>query len=129
MRALEINCGQQTLRYFRKIDNIRLKDAAIKVSKKYKDRWQQLRAIKNKRLDFKEKSYLSGAFGLCSQPENIPRRVKEIAPKAKKGQNKGRRKVHEKPSDTPSMGDAYSSQSEAAVTFLMPLEVIQNFQE
>ena len=42
MRALEFSRGQQTLRYFRKMDNIRLKDAAIKVSKKYKDRWQQL---------------------------------------------------------------------------------------
>ena len=132
--CFDCNQGTPTLssaavRYFRKMDSIRLKDAAIKVSKKYKDRWQQVRAIKKKRLDFKEKSYLSGAFGLCSLPENIPRRIKEIASKAKKGRNKGRRKVPEKRSDTPSMGVAYSSQSEPAVTFLMPLEVLQNFQE
>ena len=111
------------------MDNIRLKDAAIKVSKKFRNRRQQLRAIKKKRLDFNEKNHLSGASGLCSQPENIPRRVKDIAPKAKKGLKKGRRKVHEKPSDTPSMGHAYSNQLQPAITFLMPLEVIQYFQQ
>ena len=129
MKALKINCGQQTSRYLRKMDNIRLKDAAIKVSNKYRNRRKQLRAIKKRRLDFKEKSYLSGAFGLCAQPENISNRRKEIAPKAKKGQNQGRRKVDEKPSDTPSIGHAHGSQLEPTINFVMPLEVIKNFKE
>ena len=55
-----------------KLSNIALKDAAIKVSNKYRNHRQHLRAIpaKKRRLDFKDKRYLSGAFGLRAKAEN-----------------------------------------------------------
>ena len=126
LKALDIKCGNQTLRYFRNADKSRLKGAAIKVSKKYKDRRQKLRSMKKRKLDKKEKGYLSGAFGLCAQPESVLKKVKMIAPKGRSGKKQRKTNSHEELIDVPVVQHEHT-QLEPAITFLMPLQVIHDF--
>ena len=64
-----ITPGRNALAAFNERDASRLRNAAIKISMKYKNRRKQLRACQ-KHVNEKEKdSYISGGFGLTSTPE------------------------------------------------------------
>ena len=91
MKDCSITPGRNAIKAFSKRDAHRLRNAAIKVSKKYKDRRRQLRG-KQKHVCQKEKeSYISGAFGLTSTPEykeNFTSRKEKQSRSEKEGRTK-----------------------------------------
>ena len=54
-----------------KINKIRLHQASIKITEKYKQRRQILRQLRKTKNKNKEKSYIPGAFSKCSIPDNV----------------------------------------------------------
>ena len=69
MRDCRVTPGRNALMAFSKRDSSRLRNAAIKISKKYKDRLKQLRASQKHFSEKENESYISGGFGLTSTPE------------------------------------------------------------
>ena len=126
LKALQIKCGQKTLTYLKTVDRRRLKDAARKISHKYKDQRRKLRAIKKGRLDVARKGYLSGAFGLSVEPENICK-VVDASLKKKRRNREGKKKCPGKSPDLSRNEHEYVNQFEPPITFMMPLETIHDF--
>ena len=116
----------KTLTYLKTVDRRRLKDAARKISHKYKDQRRKLRAIKKGRLDVARKGYLSGAFGLSVEPENICK-VVDASLKKKRRNREGKKKCPGKSPDLSRNEHEYVNQFEPPITFMMPLETIHDF--
>ena len=69
MKDCSITPGKNAIKVSSKRDAHRLRNAAIKVSKKYKDRRRQLRGKQKHACQKEKESYISGAFDLTSTPE------------------------------------------------------------
>ena len=106
MKSCGITPGSSMLQAFRKEDKSRVQNAAYKISKKYKDKRQALRAKKKDKTD--KQSYSSGAFGLSAKPEQ---------PKLK---GKRKRKEKELPASLP----ASTSTDGIQVSFVMPVQEV-----
>ena len=68
MKNCNIIPGRNAMTAFSKRDAHRLMNAAIKVSKKYKDRRRELRGRRKHGCHKEKESYISGAFGITSTP-------------------------------------------------------------
>lgn len=62
------------MRALRKLDDVRLKNAAKKVSEKYRKKRQKLRSQKKDKAD--KKSYQPGGFGLCAKPVDSTKSIR-----------------------------------------------------
>ena len=74
--------GAQTMSALRKQDDVRMKNAAKKISEKYRKKRQKLRSEKKDKSD--KKSYQPGGFGLSAKPINdteTKKKKKKTAPK------------------------------------------------
>ncbi|CAB3990356.1 Hypothetical predicted protein [Paramuricea clavata] len=77
--------GVHTMKALKRQDDVRLKNAAKKVSEKYRKKRQKLRSAKKDKAD--KKSYQPGGFGLSAKPiENPKSKKRKTAPKKKKEQ-------------------------------------------
>ena len=72
--------GAETMSALRKQDDVRIKNAAKKISEKYRKKRQKLRSEKKDKSD--KKSYQPGGFGLSAKPINdTETKKKKTAPK------------------------------------------------
>ena len=78
-----VSPGAQTMSALSKQDDVRIKNAAKKVSEKYRKKRQKLRSEKKDTAD--KKSNQHGGFGLSAKPVNdTATKKKKAAPKKKK---------------------------------------------
>ena len=69
MKDCSITPGKNAMKAISKRDVSRLRNAAIKISRNYKDRRKQLRSKQKHVCQKGKESYISGAFGITSTPE------------------------------------------------------------
>ena len=77
--------GAQSMSAVRKQDDVRIKNAAKKISEKYRKKRQKLQSEKKDKAD--KKSYQSGGFGLSVKPVN------DAETKKKKKQHQKRKRT------------------------------------
>lgn len=86
-----IQPGHNMLKAMKRLDEKRVKKAAVKISTKFRERRRKLRAEKKSNID-QEVVYQAGSFGLSSKPDNIF----TSTPKKSKRERKNRAKTSER---------------------------------
>ena len=126
MKMCKILPGHNTLLALPNLDHLRIKNAAVKVSDKYKKRRRQLRAKRMKIKDKSKETYVSGGFGLTSVPEYS----QEDGTCQTKSKGKAQRKGNKREQDNGTrwakkrkLAEIHeSADDEPSIIFVMPLE-------